>query len=149
MSRQSASILEHGTLEGSRVARGLSGRYLIWDFKDSAGRFDKNQSKALAGMSVLRMKNLEVPVRINFPDGLVELGPARADSRERRDQNVVRASITNLPDREINESERPLHLRMYFDLLATRSGTDSFRLPEVHDHLDTPNSVLCPPGTHV
>jgi hypothetical protein len=138
--------LQHGTLEASHVVRGQTGKYLIWDFKDDNGFSDSKESRALASLSVLRMKNLETPVRIHLPEGFVELAPARADSREGRDQNVVRASITNLPNHEINESERPEHLKMYFSLLAMQPR--AFRLPQVQDILDTPNSLLCPPGTH-
>jgi len=142
--------LTHGTLEASHVARGLDGKYLLWRFEDRNGQFDPHQSQALAGMSVLRMNDLETPVRIEMPNNeLVELAPARADAKEGHGRIVVRASITNLPEHEIREADRPMHLRMYFDLLARRHGETRFKLPVVADHLDTPSTGLCPPGTFI
>ena len=139
--------LHHGTLEARNVVRNFNGEYAIWDFRDTeTGEFAREDSQALATTIVLRLSGLEAPVRLQGTLGFVELAPSRiADSLETQ---VVRATISNMPSRELKVL-RPQHLEQIFKLLPPESSVDPARrrFPHAADLTDTPGSGLCPPVT--
>ena len=138
--------IHHGTLEARNVVRDFNGEYTIWDFRDvKTGKFDRQESQALATTIVLRLSGLEAPVRLQGTKGFVELAPPRIiDSVV---PQVVRATISNMPSRELKVL-RPQHLEQVFKLLPVGSpDLIPRRFPHAGDLIDTPGSGLCPPVT--
>jgi hypothetical protein len=139
-----------GRLEASQVARGISGQYLLWNFKTTAGQFDPKKSQALAGRVVLRLGNLDQPVQIRGLGGdgkPVEFAPVPSPGRTGRP--LVQVSITNLPDKEVFPSPtRLVHFGQFFGLVKNPPADDKIHLPETASQLDTTVGSFCPPGSH-
>jgi hypothetical protein len=147
--RQAAATitLEHGRLEAGEVVRGPNGKYVEWEFRERGnGGAGARTTQALAAMIILRLRDLEAPVRILGLEGLVEFAPSRPLWSE--DRPVVQVSITNLPEREMNGIQ-PSHLSRVFDLVPRQPGPiPAIRFPEAAELIDTPGSTLCPPVTN-
>ncbi len=135
--------LTTGTLQAARVARGLNGGYVLWHFVDSDNNFDRRESQALAGSIVLRLEGLTAPVQIAGFGGLVEFAPPRGAGG-----GLVQVSITNFPPEEVDERDRLDHVTQEYSNLVPGVDHAAMRFPTNADHLDTPSSTLCPPGTH-
>ncbi len=136
--------LTGGTLQSSRVVRGLNGGYLLWHFVGPDGDFDPRESQAIADIIVLRLEGLTKPVRIDgFNEGPVEFAPPAGTT-----QDLVRVSITNLPPEEIDdEGEQLVHVADHYSQLVSERFRERLRRPTNSDHLDTPSSTACPPTT--
>ena len=135
-----------GTLEAAEVARGLNGKYVVWDFRQAGTQaFNPLQSQALADRIVLRFTNLAGPVRILGLDDEVAFAPPGLD---REGWARVQASITNMPDQEDHPSQRLTHFGNYYGLIPRVSDNPPPQfLPQPAGLLDT-TSTLCPPGTN-
>lgn len=134
-----------GTLEAAEVARGFNGKYMVWDFRQAGTRvFNPARSQALADRIVLRLTNLDSPVRIVGLDEELAFAPPGLDSRG---WARVQASITNMPGQEDSSSQSLAHFGNYYGLIPRTGSPLPQFIPHPSGLLDT-TSTLCPPGTH-
>jgi hypothetical protein len=131
--------LTRGELKAANLIRKPNGQFRIWDFKPP-GAVQPFARQAMAAAAVLRFQRLSQPVW--FEGETI----GRLGLMGQRQDELVRASITNLPRENVSLGTRLVHFAQFYELFDESPRVQS--LPEFDEHLFTSVGVDCPCALH-
>lgn len=130
--------------------------YALWTFKEpeSTGDGKPSATHAMAGSVVLSIPGIPVASAVALKDGSgLELWLRAKRELDASHQDLVQASVTNLPEEDDLSGTQPEYLAHFkhFYCPVVDFGTNppsKLRLPHPVGHTITRTSSFCPPTTH-